>query len=142
MRARPELSLEAPLELPLRTGEDVVRLRSMVRERAIAVGLNLVDQTKFVTAASELGRNTIQYGGGGVVQVATVTRGERRGVRLEFVDRGPGIADVALALKDGYTSGGGLGLGLGGAKRLCDEFDLESQPGHGTRVTIIRWKPF
>ena len=119
-----------------------MRLRSLVRERAIAVGLNLVDQTKVITAASELGRNTIQYGGGGVVHVGTVRRGERRGVWLEFVDHGPGIADIALALKDGYTSGGGLGLGLGGAKRLSDEFDLQSRPGQGTRVTIIRWKPF
>jgi serine/threonine-protein kinase RsbT len=126
----------------LRDGEDVVRLRSLVRERAIAVGLNLVDQTKFVTAASELGRNTIQYGGGGVVHVRTVRRGERQGVWLEFVDHGPGIADISLALKDGYTSGKGLGLGLGGAKRLSDEFDIQSQPGQGTRITIIRWKPF
>ena len=119
-----------------------MRLRSAVRERAVAVGLNLVDQTKVITAASELGRNTVQYGGGGVAHVSVVARGERRGVRLEFVDQGPGIADIALALKDGYTSGGGLGLGLGGAKRLCDEFDLQSQPGQGTRVTITRWKPF
>ena len=119
-----------------------MRLRSAVRERAVAVGLNLVDQTKIITAASELGRNTIQYGGGGVVHVSLVSRGERRGVRLEFVDQGPGIADLALALKDGYTSGGGLGLGLGGAKRLSDEFDLQSQPGQGTRVTILRWKPY
>ena len=128
--------------LPLKSGEDVVRLRQLTRERAIAVGFSLVDQTKIITAASELGRNTIQYGGGGVVHVSLVSRGERRGVRLEFVDQGPGIADLALALKDGYTSGGGLGLGLGGAKRLSDEFDLQSQPGQGTRVTILRWKPY
>lgn len=130
------------MQVPLRSGEDVVRLRSAVRERAVAVGLSLVDQTKVITAASELGRNTIQYGGGGTVQVSVVARGSRRGVRLEFVDQGPGIADIALALKDGYTSGGGLGLGLGGAKRLSDEFDIQSAPGQGTRVTITRWKPF
>jgi serine/threonine-protein kinase RsbT len=126
----------------LRSGEDVVRLRSAVRERAVALGFTLVDQTKFITAASELGRNTLQYGGGGAVHVSVVARGQRRGVRLEFVDQGPGIADIALALKDGYTSGGGLGLGLGGARRLSDEFELHSLPGEGTRVTITKWKPF
>jgi serine/threonine-protein kinase RsbT len=120
----------------------VVRLRSAVRERAIAVGLNLVDQTKIITAASELGRNTIQYGGGGMAHVSVVSRGARRGVRMEFVDQGPGIADIARALQDGYTSGGGLGLGLGGAKRLSDEFEIQSQPGMGTRVAIAKWKPF
>jgi serine/threonine-protein kinase RsbT len=119
-----------------------VRLRSAVRERAVAVGLTLIDQTKFITAASELGRNTILYGGGGVAHLSVVARGGRRGLRLEFVDQGPGIADVALALKDGYTSGAGLGLGLGGAKRLSDEFDIHSRPGQGTRVTITKWKPF
>jgi serine/threonine-protein kinase RsbT len=127
----------------LRTGEDVVRLRSAVRERAITAGLGLVDQTKIITAASELGRNTIQYGGGGTATVAIVIgRGGRRGVRLEFVDQGPGIPDIELALKDGYTTGGGLGLGLSGARRLSDEFDIQSRPGEGTRVTILRWKPF
>jgi len=119
-----------------------VRLRSAVRERAVAIGMGLVDQTKIITAASELGRNTIQYGGGGVAHASTVVRGQRRGVRLEFVDQGPGIADIAQALTDGFTSGGGLGLGLGGAKRLSDDFDIASQPGQGTRVTITRWKPF
>jgi serine/threonine-protein kinase RsbT len=138
-----DFTIAAFAELPLRSGEDVVRLRSAVRERAIAAGLGLVDQTKVVTAASELGRNTIQYGGGGSVTLAIVTaKNGRRGVRLEFVDHGPGIADLALALKDGYTTGNGLGLGLSGAKRLSDEFDLQSKPGEGTRVTIIRWKPF
>ena len=126
----------------MRNGEDVVRLRGAVRERAVAVGLSLVDQTKIVTAASELGRNTIQYGGGGIAHLSVVAKGARRGVRLEFVDQGPGIADLALAMKDGYTTGGGLGLGMGGAKRLCDEFELESQPGQGTRVVITKWKPF
>ena len=126
----------------MRNGEDVVRLRGAVRERAVAVGLSLVDQTKIVTAASELGRNTIQYGGGGIAHLSVVAKGARRGVRLEFVDQGPGIPDIALAMKDGYTTGGGLGLGMGGAKRLCDEFELESQPGQGTRVVITKWKPF
>ena len=120
-----------------------MRLRSAVRERALATGLNLVEQTKIVTAASELGRNTIQYGGGGTATLAIITEPSgRRGVRLEFIDRGPGIADLALALKDGYTTGGGLGLGLSGAKRLSDHFEIESTPGQGTRVAIIRWKPF
>jgi serine/threonine-protein kinase RsbT len=128
-------------ELPIRSGEDVVRLRQAVRDRAIAAGLSLVDQTKIVTAASELGRNTLQYGGGGKVLVAVVADGARRGVRLEFIDEGPGIPDIAKALTDGYTSGGGLGLGLGGAKRLSDEFEIDSAPGKGTRVTIVRWKP-
>jgi len=127
-------------ELPIRSGEDVVRLRQAVRDRAIAAGLSLVDQTKIVTAASELGRNTMQYGGGGKVLMAVVANGTRRGVRLEFIDEGPGIPDIEKALTDGYTSGGGLGLGLGGAKRLSDEFEIASAPGKGTRVTIVRWK--
>ena len=142
-RPEAEYTVEGFAELPLRSGEDVVRLRSAVRERALAAGLNLVDQTKIITAASELGRNTIQYGGGGTATLAIVTgKNGRRGVRLEFVDRGPGIPDIALALKDGYTTGGGLGLGLSGAKRLSDEFDIHSKPGEGTRVMILRWKPF
>ena len=127
-------------EMPIRNGEDVVRLRQAVRDRAIAAGLSLVDQTKIVTAASELGRNTLQYGGGGKVLMAVVANGARRGVRLEFIDQGPGIPDIPKALTDGYTSGGGLGLGLGGAKRLSDEFEIDSTPGKGTRVTIVRWK--
>ena len=129
-------------ELSLKSGEDVVRLRKSVRERAIAVGFNLVEQTKIITAASELGRNTIQYGGGGRARIATVVNGSRRGVRLEFLDEGPGIADIAQALQDGFTTGGGLGLGLSGAKRLTDEFEIESAPGKGTRVAIVRWRPF
>ena len=141
-RPDPDFTVEAFAELPLRTGEDVVRLRSAVRERAIAAGLGLVDQTKIVTAASELGRNTIQYGGGGSATLAIVTKGTRRGVRLEFIDRGPGIADLTLALKDGYTTGNGLGLGLSGARRLSDEFEIQSRPGEGTRVVIVRWKPY
>ena len=129
-------------ELHLKTGEDVVRLRKSVRERAIAAGFNLVEQTKIITAASELGRNTIQYGGGGTARIIPVVNGSKRGLRLEFVDEGPGIADISLALTDGYTTGKGLGLGLSGAKRLSDEFDIDSAPGRGTRVTIVRWKPF
>jgi len=117
-----------------------VRLRQVVRERAIAAGFSLVDQTKVVTAASELGRNTIQYGGGGHARVTMVENGPRRGLRLEFIDQGPGIADVALALTDGYTTGKGLGLGLSGAKRLSDEFSIQTAPGQGTHVTIVRWK--
>ena len=136
------MRVESRDELALRSGEDVVKLRQAVRERAISVGLTLVDQTKVVTAASELGRNTIQYGGGGSVRIETVVNGSRRGVRLEFVDQGPGITDVALAMKDGFTTGGGLGLGLSGAKRLSDHFEIDSAPGKGTRVAIIRWKPY
>ena len=129
-------------EVALKAGEDVVRLRQVVRERAVATGFSLVDQTKIVTAASELGRNTIQYGGGGQARISVVANGSRRGLRLEFIDQGPGIADLSLALTDGYTTGGGLGLGLSGAKRLSDEFDIQSAPGRGTHVTITRWKPY
>ena len=129
-------------EIALKTGEDVVRLRKSVRERAVATGFNLVEQTKIITAASELGRNTIQYGGGGTARIFLVVNGSRRGLRLEFVDQGPGIADIPQALTDGFTTGGGLGLGLSGAKRLSDEFDIDSAPGRGTRVAIVRWKPF
>jgi serine/threonine-protein kinase RsbT len=128
-------------ELPLRTGEDVVRLRRAVRDRAVAIGFSLVDQTKIVTAASELGRNTIQHGGGGRAELSAVSDPRRKGIRLEFVDDGPGIADVAQALVDGFSTGGGLGLGLSGAKRLSSEFEIESAPGKGTRVAIVRWKP-
>ena len=126
--------------LPLRTPEDIVRMRQVVREQATSMGFSLVDQTKLVTAASELARNTMVYGGGGEVAVELVSEGLRRGLRLVFSDRGPGIADIALAMKDGFTTGGGLGLGLGGAKRLSNEFAIDSRPGEGTRVTITRWK--
>jgi len=126
--------------MPLRLGEDVVRLRQLVREHAIAQGFSLVEQTKLVTAASELGRNTIEYGRGGEVLVETLNDGARRGVRLTFTDQGPGIPDLDLALKDGYTTGSGLGLGLSGAKRLSNEFEIHSKPGEGTRVTVARWK--
>ena len=136
------IRIERSDEVPLKSGEDVVRLRQTVRERAVAVGFTLVDQTKVVTAASEIGRNTIQYGGGGAARVEMVVNGTRRGLRLEFSDQGPGIADVPQAMKEGYTSGGGLGLGLPGAKRLSDEFTIDSAPGKGTRVVLVRWKPF
>ena len=103
--------------------------------------MSLVDQTKIVTAASELARNTLDYGGGGEVRLEIVEQGGRRGVRLTFEDKGPGIADIEQALKDGFTTGKGLGLGLGGAKRLCNEFSIDSKPAIGTKVTIARWKP-
>jgi serine/threonine-protein kinase RsbT len=126
--------------LPLRRPEDIVWMRQALRERAIALGFGLVDQTKIVTAASELARNAVLHGRGGDVEIAEIARGGRRGLRLVFVDQGPGIADVALALKDGFSTGSGLGLGLGGARRLVDEFDIDSAPGRGTRVTVIRWR--
>ena len=126
--------------MSLNASEDVVRMRSAVRQAAIAQGLSLVDQTKIVTAASELARNALDYGGGGAVDIELVQNGTRPGVRLTFVDRGPGIADIEQALKDGYTTGGGLGLGLGGAKRLSNEFSIVSQPGAGTRIMIVRWR--
>jgi serine/threonine-protein kinase RsbT len=112
----------------------------MVRQRAVELGFNLVDQTKIVTAASELARNTVQYGGGGTVTIEGLEEANRRGLRLTFEDHGPGIPDVELAMRDGYTTGGGLGLGLSGARRLSNEFHLDSRPGEGTRVTIVRWR--
>ena len=111
-----------------------------MRQRAIELGFSLVDQTKIVTAASELARNTVQYGGGGFVTIDEVDRVGRRGLRLVFTDQGPGIADVQLALRDGYTTGGGLGLGLGGARRLANEFQIDAQVGKGTTVTFVRWR--
>jgi serine/threonine-protein kinase RsbT len=115
-------------------------MRQVVRERAVALGFGLVDQTKIVTAASELARNALVYGGGGDVEIAQLMAGVRKGLRLTFADQGPGIDDIQQALKDGFTSGSGLGLGLGGARRLASEFALESTPGSGTRATIIRWR--
>lgn len=131
---------EADLDMPLRNDEDVVRLRKSVRELAVQIGLSLVDQTKLVTAASELARNTLRYGGGGEVRLRLLSNGFERGLHVVFSDRGPGIADVGLAMSDGYTTGGGLGLGLGGAKRLVDEFDIDTRPGEGTTVRITKWK--
>ena len=124
----------------IRSGDDVVRARQQVRVRAIESGFSLVDQTKIITAASELARNTLEYGGGGTMLIECVDDGRRRGVRLTFEDQGPGIPDIERALSDGDTSGGGVGLGLGGAKRLSNEFSITSNPGQGTRVTIVRWK--
>lgn len=125
--------------LDIRSSEDVVRVRQRVRALAVESGLSLVDQTKIVTAASELARNTLDYGGGGFVEMDLLLL-PRRGVRLVFIDEGPGIKDIDAALRDGYTTGGGLGLGLGGAKRLASEFDIQSAAGQGTRITIARWK--
>ena len=127
-------------QVPLRTEDEVVRVRQVTREWAISLGFGLVDQTKIVTAASELARNTVIYGGGGVVRLEALNDGPRRGLRLTFEDKGPGIPDVTLALKDGYTTGHGLGLGLSGAKRLMSEFEIQSAPGQGTRVAVTRWK--
>jgi serine/threonine-protein kinase RsbT len=126
--------------MPIKSSEDVVRVRQVARELATAQGLSLVDQTKIVTAASELARNTLDHGGGGTVRLEAINSEARRGLRLTFEDQGPGIPDVELALKDGYTTGGGLGLGLSGAKRLSNEFEIVSRVGEGTRVMIARWK--
>ncbi len=126
--------------LEVRTGDDVVGVRRRVREWSITAGLGLVDQTKIVTAASELARNLIDYGGGGTMHIEQLNDGPRRGVRMVFEDHGPGIPDVEQALRDGYTTGNGLGLGLGGARRLASEFAIDSRPGEGTRVTISRWR--
>ena len=126
--------------LEIRSSDDVVKIRQQTRVMAVAAGLSLVDQTKIITAASELARNTLDYGGGGEVRMEVVEENTRRGVRLAFEDQGPGIPDIEQALKDGFTSGSGLGLGLGGARRLSNEFAIESKPGIGTKITIARWK--
>jgi len=127
-------------ELPIRTGDDVVRVRQQVRVVAARSGLSLVDQTKLVTAASELARNALVHGGGGTARVEVVTSGAGKpGVRVDFTDDGPGIPDVDLALTDGWTTGDGLGLGLSGARRLVDEFELTSKPGRGTSVVVTKW---
>ncbi|HVI10981.1 MAG TPA: anti-sigma regulatory factor [Candidatus Binatia bacterium] len=125
--------------VPVASEADIVTVRRCVRESAAKLGFSLVDQTKFVTAASELARNTLIHGRGGQMELATLN-GPRTGIRLTFEDRGPGIADIDLALRDGFTTGSGLGLGLGGAKRLVNEFEVKSRPGEGTKVTIVRWK--
>ena len=126
--------------LELRSGSDVVAVRQAVRTWAIEAGFTLVDQTKIVTAASELARNTIDYGGGGIARLEILTEGNRKGLRIAFEDEGPGIPDIQKALTDHFTTGNGLGLGLGGAKRLVNEFDISSRVGEGTRVVITRWK--
>ena len=125
--------------LPVRIEQDVVLARQTVRQAAVACGLRLVDQTKLVTAASELARNAVIYGGGGEMRWEIVSEGMRKGLRLVFEDQGPGIADVAQALTDGWSSGKGMGLGLSGSRRLVDEFTLDSAPGEGTRITICKW---
>ena len=125
---------------PVQTAEDIVAIRQAVRQRAIELGFNLVDQTKIVTAASELARNTLQHGGGGQVTIEGLEELGRRGLRLTFEDDGPGIPDIDVAMKDGYTTAGGLGLGLSGARRLSNDFQIHSTPGHGTRVSITRWR--
>ncbi len=126
--------------LPVAGDADVIAVRQAVRARVVELGFGLVDQTKTITAASELARNTLIHGGGGTVRVDLLQDGARRGVRMAFEDRGPGIVDVESALRDGYSTGTGLGLGLGGARRLVNEFELDSGPGRGTRVTITKWK--
>ncbi len=127
-------------ERQVRTPDDVVLVRQAVRQRAVDLGFNLVDQTKLVTAASELARNLVQHAGGGVVRIESITDAPRRGLRLVFEDQGPGIDDIALAMRDGYSTAGGLGLGLSGAKRLSNDFQIDSAPGQGTRITIARWR--
>ena len=127
-------------QLPLRIEQDVVLARQAVRKLTQELKFSLVDQTKMVTAASELARNTVIYGGGGAMKWELLLDGARNGLRLSFEDEGPGIPDMSLAMKDGWTSGSGLGMGLSGAKRLVNEFDIVSEVGKGTRVTITRWK--
>jgi len=124
----------------IHSSEDVVIVRQAVRRHAVQLGFNLVDQTKIVTAASELARNTLLHGGGGRVSIEVLLDTRGTGLKLTFIDEGPGIPDIALAMKDGYTSKNGMGLGLGGAKRLSNEFEIDSTPGQGSRVAIVRWK--
>jgi serine/threonine-protein kinase RsbT len=128
-----------PEVLPIDSDADVVRVRQAVRELAVRAGLSVVDQTKLITAASELARNTLLHGGGGRAELALVRDGSRTGVHCVFADDGPGIVDLNRALQEGYTTGGGLGLGLPGSRRLADRFELESTPGVGTRVAIVKW---
>lgn len=126
--------------MPVTTSDDVVRVRQAVRTSAVKVGFSLVDQTKIVTSASEIARNTVDYGGGGTLLIELLREGSRRGLKLTFADQGPGIADIDRAMTDGYTTANGLGLGLSGAKRLCNEFAVKSTPGSGTIVTLARWR--
>ena len=134
------MQVERTESVPIAADDDIVRVRQRVRDCAVAIGFSLVDQTKLVTAASELARNTLVYGKGGVALLEVVHNDRRRGLRLTFEDKGPGIPDIAQALTDGYTSGHGLGLGLSGAKRLSQDFEITSRVGEGTRVVIGRWK--
>jgi serine/threonine-protein kinase RsbT len=126
--------------LPLRSSTDVLAVRQAVRTVSRELGFGLVDQTKLVTATSELARNVVDYAGSGTARIESLNEGPRRGVRVVFEDHGPGIADVEQALRDGFSTGGGLGLGLGGARRLSNDFEIQSSPGHGTRVAITRWR--
>ena len=126
--------------VPLREEQDVVRARQAVRARMQQLNFSLVDQTKMITAASELARNAVTHGKGGEMAIEVVNNGSRTGIRLTFQDNGPGIEDLSLAMKDGWTSGGGLGMGLPGTKRLVNDFDIESAAGKGTRIVIARWK--
>jgi serine/threonine-protein kinase RsbT len=128
------------LRVEIAENEDVVIVRQRAREQAHRAGFSLLETTKLVTAASELARNTLEHGGGGHAEIEICTDGTRRGVRMRFVDDGPGIADVEQALRDGFTTGKGLGLGLGGSRRLVNEFEIETRPGHGTKITVVRWK--
>ena len=131
--------MDTTFEIALRTQEDVVLVRQRTRSQAVAIGLSLVDQTKFVTAASELARNTVIHGGGGIARLEMIEAHPKRGIRLTFEDQGPGIRDIEQALRDGYTTGNGMGLGLGGARRLASEFTIDSKPGVGTIVVITQW---
>jgi serine/threonine-protein kinase RsbT len=132
--------VEGSETMAVTSSDDVVRVRQAVRANAVKVGFSLVDQTKVITAASEIARNTVDYGGGGTLLIELLSEGPRRGLKLTFTDQGPGIADLDRALTDGYTTGNGLGLGLSGAKRLCNEFAIKSTPGSGTIVTLARWR--
>jgi serine/threonine-protein kinase RsbT len=132
--------VEASETMPVTTSDDVVRVRQAVRTHAVKAGFSLVDQTKIITAASEIARNTVDYGGGGTLLIELLRESARCGLKLTFTDQGPGIADLDRALADGYTTGNGLGLGLSGAKRLCNEFAVKSTPGSGTIVTLARWR--
>ena len=134
------MTLVSAETLQLATSDHIVIVRQAVRQRAIDLGFSLVDQTKIVTAASELARNAIQHGGGGRATIESVTDGARRGLRLTVEDDGPGIRDIETAMRDGFSTAGGLGLGLSGSKRLANEFSIASTPGKGTRVIITRWK--
>src|ERR1700743_3500848 len=136
----PKRTTQKSERLDIRSSDDVVRVRQVARTLALGAGLSLVDQTKIITAASELARNTLDYGGRGSVLAELVEQSSRRGIRLTFEDKGPGIADIDAALKDGFSSGKGMGLGLGGAKRLSNEFSIQSKSGEGTKVVIARWK--
>ncbi|MEH1986013.1 MULTISPECIES: anti-sigma regulatory factor [unclassified Nostoc] len=135
-----QMMMQKTETIDIQSSTDVVLVRQAVRQLSVEIGFGLVDQTKIITAASELARNTLDYGGGGTVKVETLQEGRRRGLRLTFEDRGPGISDIELALKDGFTTGSGLGMGLGGAKRLANEFEIQSAVGEGTRIIIVRWK--